>query len=268
LGKKEIQKVIIEYIPRGEILSIEPFCEIFPIEKEVLNKVVADIKEHGYDQNFPVTVWPHDGKLICIDGHTRLVAAEIAGIDWIPVFKRGFLGDEDEAIRYVIHCQRDRRNMTDADIAWCIEAVDKLKGKGERTDLASLDARSGKSAQETAEIVGTSERKVEKYRTVMTHADDETKAAVKSGEKSINRAYTETQQKRKEKEVIQKEQPENQNDNKFWKGILKSIKFLNRKISKGGKYPAKIKSAIKSEILFEFNTLNILITRLENEKKN
>ena len=183
-------------LPLVEIRPIEPFEELFPVENSILKQVAEDMKANGFDPGFPVVVWKRNRKAVCIDGHTRLMAAEVCGIDEVPVSAK-FFKNEDEAIRYAIHCQRDRRNMTDADIARCIEAVDKLKGKGERTDLASSDARSGKSAQETAEIVGTSERKVEKYRTVMTRADDDVKAAVKSGKKSINRAYTETQQKRK-----------------------------------------------------------------------
>jgi len=261
-----------------EIITREPFDEIFPVANETLNRVIENMRENGFDPQEPIVVWKAPSfKRVCIDGYTRLMAADNLGIHDIPVVDKLF-DDEDSAIRYAIHRQRDRRNLTDADMIRCIEAVHKRKKVGGDhtsstfkkaigpSDPIAFESKS--SAEITANIVGTSPNKVKKVLTILNHGDDEIKAAVKSGEKSINRAYTETQQKRKEKEVIQKEQPENQNDNKFWKGILKSIKFLNRKISKGGKYPAKIKSAIKSEILFEFNTLNILITRLENEKKN
>lgn len=90
-----------------------------------------------------------------------------------------------------IHCQRDRRNMKDEDMARCIDAVDKLKQAGrtkvlveedDENKLASSDANLGKSAKQTAEIVGTSERKIEKYRTVRDHGDPETLAALNAGE--------------------------------------------------------------------------------------
>jgi hypothetical protein len=66
-----------------------------------------------------------------------------------------------------------------------VEALDRLKGQGFRTDLASSEAKleSGKSATSTASTVGTSTRKVEKARTVNKDADEETKEAVKKGEK-------------------------------------------------------------------------------------
>ena len=43
--------------------------------------------------------------------------------------------------------------------------------------------------------------KQERARTVMEHADEATKEAVKQGELSINRAYQETQKKRKQTEA-------------------------------------------------------------------
>jgi protein gp37 len=98
--------------------------------------------------------------------------------------------DEDEALNYAIHNQRDRRNLTDADILRLVEAVDKRKKTGPK-DSASNDAKLGKSAAETAEVIGTSQAKVEKARTVINHAPDEVKEEVKSGKSSINRAYKE-----------------------------------------------------------------------------
>ena len=57
------------------------------------------------------------------NGHTRLQAAIAAGIDDVPVVLRAFF-DEDTAVEYAIHCQRDRRNLSDADMyRWIAEAV-------------------------------------------------------------------------------------------------------------------------------------------------
>lgn len=65
--------------------------------------------------------------------------------------------------------QRDRRSLTDQDLLRRIEALDSRKRSGERTDLASRDARSEKSASQTAKIVGTSRSKVEQARVI--HCD-------------------------------------------------------------------------------------------------
>jgi hypothetical protein len=83
--------------------------------------------------------------------------------------------------------------MTEADLLRCIEAVDKRREKqevledkerdktGKFKPRASSDA-CGKSAKKTAEIVGTSQAKVERTRTVLS--DPKEREAVMAGEKS------------------------------------------------------------------------------------
>ena len=56
-------------------------------------------------------------------------------------------------------------------------------------------ASSGKSAETTAEIIGVSTRKIEQARAVLDKAAPEVKAAVVSGDMTINKAYQETRTK-------------------------------------------------------------------------
>jgi hypothetical protein len=88
--------------------------------------------------------------------------------------------------------------MTEADLLRCIEAVDRRKQQGERSDIASCEAKlpQGKSAQKTAEIVGTSRAKVERARTVLS--DPKEKEAVLSGKKSINKASEDAHAEKKD----------------------------------------------------------------------
>ena len=78
---------------------------------------------------------------------------------------------EDEAVAYSIHCQRDRRNLTGADVLRWVGELDRRKTKAEAGAMkgkqASSDASSGKSADRTAETIGTSTRKVEKARAIL-----------------------------------------------------------------------------------------------------
>jgi protein gp37 len=114
---------------------------------------------------------------------------------------------EDEALAYAIHLQRNRRNLTDAEIIRCIEALDRRKQRGgdhksenykkSKPPNGGIDSGKSVSAKETAKVVGISLRKVERARTVLEHADEPVKEAVKAGEMSINRAYQLTQEKRK-----------------------------------------------------------------------
>jgi protein gp37 len=194
------------------IITRPPFNELFTISPAVLENIKLAMAEGGYDQSQPIVLW--EGENVVIDGHTRLQAAREVGLDDIPVFYKRF-ADEGEALAYAIHNQRNRRNLTDAEILRCIEALDRRKGRGgdrkseefQEKSKASSDAidqqespkkrkknnSEDKSAQKTAATVGTSTRKVEKARTVLEHADEEVKEAVQAGEMSINKAYQVTQ---------------------------------------------------------------------------
>ena len=62
---------------------------------------------------------------------------------------------------------------------------------------APSGALAEKTAAATAELLGVSPRTVERVRTVLDHAPKPLKEAVLSGEKTVNAAYTETQERRK-----------------------------------------------------------------------
>lgn len=199
----------IQQLKTSLIQTVEPFVGLFPIDQAVLDRITENMRLDGFDAAHPIILWDrptigddsHHFKVI--DGHTRLEAAIACGVDEIPAAVREFI-DEDEAVDYAIHCQRDRRNISDADLTRWIGEMDKRKAQGERTDLAPDGAKSGKSAAETAALIGISTRRVERVRTVIDHADEEAKAAVLAGEKSINQAYNQTQAKRKGRKPCEK----------------------------------------------------------------
>jgi hypothetical protein len=142
-----------------EIKTAEPFKSLFPIEGKVLGRVQEDMKRNGYDPCQSVVLWSEKG--LVIDGQTRLEAAKNLGLEEVPVHEKSF-ADENEALAYAIHSQRDRRNLTSADIIRLIDTLDTRLKRGERTDLASPDAKSPeasrrKSAAKTAAAIGVPE---------------------------------------------------------------------------------------------------------------
>lgn len=179
------------------IKTAEPFKDLFPIDLTTLGSIEESMQDEGFVAAHPITIWKEGG--VVIDGHTRLSAALHVGFEDVPVYEMSF-PNEDAALEWAIHCQRDRRNMTDGDLMRCIMAVDKRKRPGERTDLKEdLGASEPRlrSAQQTAQIVGTSDTKVKKARTIIDHAPEPVKQAVQSGKMSIHSAYQETQAARK-----------------------------------------------------------------------
>jgi ParB-like chromosome segregation protein Spo0J len=185
----------------SEIKMRAPFNDLFQIKDSVLAAIKEHIVEHGYDESQPIIIW--DEEEVVLDGHTRLEAARQAGMTEVPIFYQPF-SNEAAALEYAIHNQRNRRNLTDAEIIRCIDAVDKKRERGgdRRSEAAKSKPPNGgiekcksPSAQETAHIVGVSTRQVERGRKVL--ADPEASAEVKAGKKTISKAYKEIQADKK-----------------------------------------------------------------------
>jgi hypothetical protein len=104
-------------------------------------------------------------------------------------------GGRGPYLAYAIHNQRNRRNLTEAELTKCILAVDQVKERG--GDRKSEEAKSKgsseliDSATQTAAIVGTSASKVKKARKVKKE-NPEALEEVKEGKKTLNKAYQET----------------------------------------------------------------------------
>jgi ParB family chromosome partitioning protein len=170
-----------------------PFKNLFPIRENILNEIVKDIKKHGFDHTRPIVLWQGHNFTV-LDGHTRLRAAELTDTFEVPVEVKSF-STEDEALAYCIRCQRNRRNLSDQEILQCVSELDKRRDRKINFEAKTSKATHvalGKSANETAKVLGVGRGKIEKARTVLDKAPDEIKAAVKSGEMSINKAYNQT----------------------------------------------------------------------------
>ena len=151
-----------------QITKAEPFASLFTIKPEVLAAIKADIEANGFDPSKPVSVWKKpDGTRVLIDGYTRVRAAEELGLLRVTAYEKIF-ASEAEALAYAIHTQRDRRNLSDAELLRLIELVDRPQ-EGFNTAVAPIGAtgeKPRKTAEITADAIGTSARQVERARTV------------------------------------------------------------------------------------------------------
>lgn len=179
-----------------DLNTTSPFKDLFPIRDGVLKEIVSDMKTNGYDPAHPIILWAGHRATV-IDGHTRLCAAKEAGVMDIPVVTKDF-SDEREALEYAIRSQRNRRNLTDAELLNCLNELDKIGKAGRPGKSASTEANfKGKSATRTAELLGVSRAQVERLRTVKEHAPEEVRDAVSSGKMSVRKAYDETMKNRR-----------------------------------------------------------------------
>ncbi|MFA6717088.1 MAG: ParB N-terminal domain-containing protein [Victivallales bacterium] len=214
-----------------ELRRAAPFSTLFPIKENVLKKITEDMKTNGYDCAHPITVWAGN-RCKVIDGNTRLEAALKAGMSTIPVVLKEFK-TEDKALQYAIKSQSNRRNLTDSELLTCLTELDKRMSKAEagakRWEQASNEACSGKSAEKTAELLGVSRAKVERLRTVSEHAPAHIKNAVSAGKMSVNKAYNQTMENRRQEAEDEIPESPEQVRNKRKEAIVQSIGGMLKK---------------------------------------
>lgn len=97
----------------ADIKTTAELSSIFEIEETVLESVVQSMKQKGFDPAEPIVLWKETGYVV--DGHTRLRAAQLAGITEIPVTEKHF-ETLDEAQAYTEARQINRRNLSQAEI--------------------------------------------------------------------------------------------------------------------------------------------------------
>jgi hypothetical protein len=197
----------------AKLKEYDLFKDLFTVDKLVFEKIWMDMKKHGFDRSKPIDIWK--AKQVVVDGYTRMKAAKKAGLKEVMVCEHIF-ANEDEALEYAIHNQSARRNLSDAELLRCVQAIDKRKKPGPKTpqsnnskglqnNCATSEAQllrkppkglsSGiqqpkeRSSKETADLLKSSRGKVEKARTVMNKGSEEIIKAVDKGEMSINKAY-------------------------------------------------------------------------------
>jgi len=181
----------------GEITTRKPFAGLFPPSLPVAEAITADMREHGYDDAFPIIVW--DGCVV--DGHTRMEVAARLGCDVMVVDKE--FGSVREALDYAVHCQKDRRNMTNAGMRAAVaaireeeeaaasarrEALSGTRANPGESRLASRDANlePGRSCEKIAKALGTSPATVDRINAI-ERGPEEIKEKVDAGEISITK---------------------------------------------------------------------------------
>ena len=179
------------FVETNAIRTVEPFKSLFPVREDVLARITADMKRYGFDNAHPIILWAGHNFTV-VDGHTRLLAAKKLGISTIPVVLREF-EDEGKTLEYAIDSQRNRRNLTDAELLRCLSELDKRKKTGHSKD----NTERGKSSERTARLLGVSRTKIERLRSIADHATETIKLAVLSGDLSAHRAYVITMEARR-----------------------------------------------------------------------
>ncbi len=123
------------------------------LDDELMEQTVESIKNIGIVE--PLIVRPDpDGGYEVISGHRRLRAAELAGLETVPVHVRNM--DDDQAIIFMVDSNIQRESILPSERAFAYKMkLEAMKHQGKRTDLdlQETSTQIGRKL-ETAEIMG------------------------------------------------------------------------------------------------------------------
>lgn len=224
-GLKLSENILVEKIEEHE-----KFKNLFSIDKALLNRITVDMEKNNFDSSQPVHIWVtkgDDGKEhnYLIDGYTRVAASKMAGIKMIPYFKHTFESFE-EAHRYALHLQTDRRNLN---------GIDLLKNIQELMGSDYIQSLEGNKNEAIGKELGISEKTVERANKVNSMASDEQIERIENGEASPNQIYNEIiNQETVDEEATDEQRERIESGEATIKDICKEIKAekKSRKASK------------------------------------
>lgn len=189
-------------VKTADLATAEALSSLFPVDMKMVSALSEDMKQRGFDEAHPVIVWAERG--VIVDGHTRLAAAELAGLKEIFAVLRTFSGDDD-AIAFAVREQRDRRNLQDGDYLKLVEALDNIRKRGgDRRSAAACSITSHEvfaSSSETAVLLGISATRVENARAVLAFGGQALRDAVAAGKKSLHKAAAEVRAASRQKKA-------------------------------------------------------------------
>lgn len=193
-AKQTIQSTLLsERIQMVDIAKLKfdkDFKEMFAQEPDKVERIAANMKEHGYDKSQPIIVTKD---FAILDGSSRYLSCLKAGITSVPIILKNF-ADKDEALRYELHLQLDRRNLSDAEIFSMFQKLEEMKAKAKAEGKYTEEFTDKKLGEQ----LKRSERQVQKMREIARKADSQTLEKIASGQTTINRAYSEVKQAEEE----------------------------------------------------------------------
>ena len=147
-SRQEQQREQVQQIPIGELFPFKnhPFKVL---DDESMQRTVESVEQYGVLSPLIARPRPEGGYEI-ISGHRRQHAAQLAGLDVLPVIVRNM--DDDAAVLLMVDSNLQRENILPSERAFAYKMkLEALKNQGARSDLTS--AQLGRKL-ETADIVG------------------------------------------------------------------------------------------------------------------
>ncbi len=147
-SRQEQQREQVQQIPIGELFPFKnhPFKVL---DDESMQRTVESVEQYGVLSPLIARPRPEGGYEI-ISGHRRQHAAQLAGLDALPVIVRNM--DDDAAVLLMVDSNLQRENILPSERAFAYKMkLEALKNQGARSDLTS---RQVVGKLEAADLVG------------------------------------------------------------------------------------------------------------------
>ena len=133
-SRQEQQREQVQQIPIGELFPFKnhPFKVL---DDESMQRTVESIEQYGVLSPLIARPRPEGGYEI-ISGHRRQHAAQLAGLDTLPVIVRNM--DDDAAVLLMVDSNLQRENILPSERAFAYKMkLEAIKNQGARSDLTS-----------------------------------------------------------------------------------------------------------------------------------
>ena len=161
-SRQEQQREQVQQIPIGELLPFKnhPFKVL---DDESMQRTVESVEQYGVLS--PLIARPRsEGGYEIISGHRRQHAAQLAGLDALPVIVRQM--DDDAAVLLMVDSNLQRENILPSERAFAYKMkLEAIKNQGAMSDLTSgqIVQKSKLSIERVAEDAGEGYKTVQRF---------------------------------------------------------------------------------------------------------
>ena len=163
-SRQEQQREQVQQIPIGELFPFKnhPFKVL---DDESMQRTVESVEQYGVLSPLIARPRPEGGYEI-ISGHRRQHAAQLAGLDALPVIVRNI--DDDAAVLLMVDSNLQRENILPSERAFAykmkLEAMKHQAGRPTQDNYSQVGNNFGTlSSEEMAEELGTSKNQIFRY---------------------------------------------------------------------------------------------------------
>ena len=161
-SRQKQQREQVQQIPIGELFPFKnhPFKVL---DDESMQRTVESVEQYGVLSPLIARPRPEGGYEI-ISGHRRQHAAQLAGLDTLPVIVRQM--DDDAAVLLMVDSNLQRENILPSERAFAYKMkLEAIKNQGARSDLTSgqIVQKSKLSIERVAEDAGEGYKTVQRF---------------------------------------------------------------------------------------------------------